>query len=515
MCLAGNGPPARTGSDAAARADALLGCLATEDAGGLTTAEQAECLLSLERAESRLTAARASILTAFSAQGGYEHDGHGSVRTWLAWQARTTRSAAAVSVGWARRLAAHPAVHSELAAGTISVSWARQICEWTDRLPPQHRQDADVILLDAAAAGADLSDLAGLAEEMHRKTAEPDRDGDDDFTDRWMRLTRHWRGGAKLDGELTPQAAAALAAVLEALGKKAGPEDTRTQAQRDHDAIEEACRRLVGSGCMPDRAGQPTHIQLFMTLDQLRDQSRGSAGPGQADPADPASWPAHGLPLAGPGAECDATIIPIVTGHVDPAKLEQLTRSWLDSIGTGVGQASPGLGGRDPAGAEPPELSQAGMTLLRDTLLRYAADLLSGPTGLAAWLRTGLLSGPAGSVSLPLDIGTATDTIPADLRRAVAVRDRGCRFPGCDQPPAACQPHHIIHRSDGGATSLANLLSLCSFHHLIAVHRWGWLVALHGDGTVTATSPDRNKVLTSHGPPGGEPPGQEPPGRAA
>jgi hypothetical protein len=155
------------------------------------------------------------------------------------------------------------------------------------------------------------------------------------------------------------------------------------------------------------------------------------------------------------------------------------------------------------------------MTLLRDTLLRYAADLLSGPTGLAAWLRTGLLSGPAGSVSLPLDIGTATDTIPADLRRAVAVRDRGCRFPGCDQPPAACQPHHIIHRSDGGATSLANLLSLCSFHHLIAVHRWGWLVALHGDGTVTATSPDRNKVLTSHGPPGGEPPGQEPPGRAA
>jgi hypothetical protein len=125
--------------------------------------EQAECLLSLERAESRLTAARASILTAFSAQGGYEDDGHGSVRTWLAWQARTTRSAAAVSVGWARRLAAHPAVHTELAAGTISVSWARQICEWTDRLQPQHRQDADVILLGAAAAGADLSDLAGLS----------------------------------------------------------------------------------------------------------------------------------------------------------------------------------------------------------------------------------------------------------------------------------------------------------------------------------------------------------------
>jgi hypothetical protein len=53
--------------------------------------------------------------------------------------------------------------------------------------------------------------------------------------------------------------------------------------------------------------------------------------------------------------------------------------------------------------------------------------LLSGPGGLAAWLRARLAPGPAASVSLPLDIGTATDTIPAHLRRAVAVRDRGCR----------------------------------------------------------------------------------------
>jgi hypothetical protein len=47
-------------------------------------------------------------------------------------------------------------------------------------------------------------------------------------------------------------------------------------------------------------------------------------------------------------------------------------------------------------------------------------------------------------VSLPLDVGAATDTIPANLRRAVIVRDRHCRFPGCHQPAVACQPHHII-----------------------------------------------------------------------
>ena len=83
----------------------------------------------------------------------------------------------------------------------------------------------------------------------------------------------------------------------------------------------------------------------------------------------------------------------------------------------------------------------------------------------------------------------------------MTTRDRHCRFPGCEQPPAACQPHHILPRSEGGPTCLTNLLLLCTFHHLIAVHRWGWGIALHPDGTVTATSPDRRRTLHSHGPP--------------
>jgi hypothetical protein len=41
----------------------------------------------------------------------------------------------------------------------------------------------------------------------------------------------------------------------------------------------------------------------------------------------------------------------------------------------------------------------------------------------------------------------------------------------------------------------------CPFHHLIAVHRWGWTITLHADGTATATSPDGQRTLHSHGPP--------------
>jgi hypothetical protein len=138
---------------------------------------------------------------------------------------------------------------------------------------------------------------------------------------------------------------------------------------------------------------------------------------------------------------------------------------------------------------------------VRRLILRHAADLLSGPAGLAAFLRTGLLPGPAGTPSLPLDVGKATEQIPAHLRRAVITRDRHCAFPGCRQRPAACQVHHIRPRSKGGGTSLMNLLLLCAFHHLIAVHRWGWQLTLHPDATVTAVSPDGLRTLHSHGPP--------------
>lgn len=67
--------------------------------------------------------------------------------------------------------------------------------------------------------------------------------------------------------------------------------------------------------------------------------------------------------------------------------------------------------------------------------------------------------------SVPLDIGRATRVIPPHIRRALAVRDGGCKFPYCDKPVAWCEAHHIKHWSNGGPTSLDNLVMLCSRHH--------------------------------------------------
>ena len=495
MCLPGQPPaPPATAGEALSAISAGLDYLNAVDVASLTTAEQAGCLRALEQATAKHTAARSRVLAAFHAQDGPVGDGHGSTRTWLKWRTRISGGAATGAIGWMRRLSAHPAVADALAAAQVSESWARHICEWTDMLPAEHRDGADQILLAAAAGGAELRDLSTLAEEIHKQAARPDADDDDGFEDRGVHLARTFRGAGKLRGDLTPQCTAALAAVLEALGKRAGAEDLRSKWQRDHDALEDACRRLIAAGCLPERAGQPTQIQLGMTLDQLR----GQPGAGAAE----AAWAAA---IAGPGYDCDATIVPIVTGHIDTQILGQLAVALLarqNPVGWHAPRGQSGPPDRHECDREANEARrELARRALRQILLARAADLLSGPAGLAAYLRTGLLDGPAASVSLPLDTGAATETIPAHLRRTVITRDRHCRFPGCDQPAAACQPHHVLPRSQGGKTCLTNLLLLCTFHHLIAVHRWGWGIVLLPDGTVTATSPGRDRILHSHGPP--------------
>src|SRR6266487_4565943 len=188
ISMCGADDPARV-DDALAMLDRALAMLTATDAALLPAGVQARALRALERAEARHTAARARMLASFSAQGGYEDDGHGSARVWLRWQTRVTKGAAAGAVGWMRRLAAHPVIAQALADGEISASWARAICSWSERLPEDKRDDADQILAGAAAQGAELADLAGLAEQMYERSRQHRPDGDDDgFDDRGVAL---------------------------------------------------------------------------------------------------------------------------------------------------------------------------------------------------------------------------------------------------------------------------------------------------------------------------------------
>src|SRR5450755_5133132 len=78
----------------------------------------------------------------------------------------------------------------------------------------------------------------------------------------------------------------------------------------------------------------------------------------------------------------------------------------------------------------------------------------------------------------------------------------------CHQPAAACEVHHLRHKGRGGVTSLDNCILLCWYHHHIVIHKMGWTLVRHPDGTTTAWNRDKSKVLRSHSPPAraGSPP---------
>ena len=98
----------------------------------------------------------------------------------------------------------------------------------------------------------------------------------------------------------------------------------------------------------------------------------------------------------------------------------------------------------------------------------------------------------AGSAGV-LDIGRRTRTIPAAIRRALWIRDRGCRFPGCPHT-RFLHGHHIRHWLHGGRTSLNNLVLLCPRHHR-AVHEDGFAITIASDGGLVFRSPERHPLV--------------------
>ena len=130
-----------------------------------------------------------------------------------------------------------------------------------------------------------------------------------------------------------------------------------------------------------------------------------------------------------------------------------------------AGPAPPGGDGGRP-GTPAPDTTAA-WAALEQAVIGKAVDLLSGPGGLASFLRRRQLGVRLGGPSLPLDIGYS-ETIPAGIRNAVILRDRHCRWAGgCNQPASACEVHHTKHKANGGKTTVKDCVLLCRFHHQI------------------------------------------------
>jgi hypothetical protein len=224
-------------------------------------------------------------------------------------------------------------------------------------------------------------------------------------------------------------------------------------------------RRLAASDLLPERAGQPVKAWVHISLVELRLLDGDSALQDQWTAQIREQWAAcrafaseagseGGAWLDGDAAEaivCDAAMAPVVTGDVNADALEDLVRLCVELDGRRDGS-------RDAAWAA-----------LEKAVIGKAVVLLSGPGGLASFLRRRQLGARLGGPSLPLDIGYS-ENIPAGIRNAVILRGRKCRWAGgCNQPASACEVHHTKQKANGGPTSTKDCVLLCSFHHQIAI----------------------------------------------
>jgi len=548
-----------------------VGYLADLDATQLPAAALATCLQGMEQAEAVATVAWAQMLAAYDAQDGHLADGQRSLGAWLVHMGRVTRAQAAQY----KAMRALPRDHEPLLAGlrakAVTKSMALQLAKWTREIPAEFRGQAEEILVAASRAGADLRALAQICAEIRSRTVPPDPDGRDPALDRALFLDTTLDGAGVIRGDLTPECAAMVQAVLDALSAPAGSGDLRTRAQRYHDALAEAMKRLLASNLLPQRAGQPVKALVHMTFADLCDLDvdsklqeawiagyrarwAGQRAAASVSTGDGGAW------LEGDAARrvaCDAILVPVVTGDLDLGAVEQLVGLCVqydhlrrqapagpdtdldarpdsdgpdgrvgpdggaDARGGAAGQPGPrssaggDAGDSSPAGRGQSPAQDAGnaagpggqvgrraqvLAMLEHQILATVLQIVSGPGGVASFLRRNLLGKGLNGPSLPLDVGQ-TDDIPFHLRRLVALRDQTCQFPGgCDQPACGCEPHHIVHRQDGGHTSLVNLKDYCHWHHHVVLHEMGWQLTVFPDGTSEVKSPG-GKIIRSHRPP--------------
>ena len=532
----------------------VLRFLAAQDAAGLPAQAVADQLRALERADAVGSAVRGRLLEVFDSQDGHLAGGQRSTRAWLVRSLRVTRGQAAGYLAVQALARGHRVLHAALAEGwVLTTSEALQLARWTRAIPQEYRAEAEDILVAAARAGVELRGLAAICAEIRACTARPDPDGDDDpRLDRGVCVETTFEGAGVIRGDLTPECAAMVRAVLDALSAPQGGGDRRTRPERYHDALGEAMRRLLASDLLPQRAGQPVKALVHVSFADLCALDADSGIQDRWIGEYRARWAAHraaasvsagdgGAWLEGDAARqvaCDAMIIPVVTGDLDPGAVDELIALCVgyhqlrtqaasadpdapgpaDAPGSitaqdcAASQDAPDAGAAVPAGltsSTARDAEQAAATAaaaaealaeLEHQILAKILQVVSGPGGAASFLRRHLLGKPLAGPSLPLDVGQ-TDDIPVHLRRLVALRDQTCQFAGgCDQPAASCEPHHVTHRADGGHTSLTNLKNYCWWHHHVVLHELGWTLTVHPDGTSQVQSPD-GTIIRSHGPP--------------
>ena len=330
---------------------------------------------------------------------------------------------------------------------------------------------------------------------------------------RWLNASRTFEGMVHIEGMFDPVAGAQILAALAAFTPGPDPDGLagRTARQRRADAFTDICMTALASKTRGGDGADTPYVTLTVSWETLRgtlaDLEQFHTGPAPTTPTP--QTPTGQIPPRLEQSEADIT--PGRTGrfdrtHNEPAELQRVSTARRALMARRVQVAHGGVAAvartaaRGGAWLRARTRRIASATCWPTSATRCApagrpgcghpGEPICAETARRLACNAGIIPILLGSRSQPLDIGRLSRVVPTALRRAVELRDKTCRFPGCDRPPSWCDCHHLRHWAHGGTTCLANLILLCGFHHGL-VHEYGW--RLHLDphtGDVSATRPD-------------------------
>lgn len=425
-------------------------------------ADLIEVFRELEVQRRRLAAVDQRLIAALGSSGAVAEAGATSLPDLVAGSACCSRGEArarvsrSVDLGPRRTVSGEPLepIHAVLAAavadGAVSEPQSDVIIDACGRIGPDAEPWVFEVVQRFLVRAARVEPPAALARSAAWVLAQLDPAGlepAERTTERSRSFCLAERAGADgcvaAKGRLTPETAAVLRSVLDALAaprpvNAAGQRDERDAGQRRHDALLEMALRLLRSGELPDCGGVAASV--LIELSGLADLSE----------AAPTNSSAQGA-----------------------------TTSEPDDVGAG----------------------EAGRLLARMSGLGRLRD--GGPIRLERLrplldeceITTVVLTASGGV----LDYGRERRVATPAMRRALAARDGGCCFPGCDRPPAWCEAHHVWAWIDGGPTCLGNLCLLCAHHHR-AFGPAGWQVQMRDGIPVWIPPPwldPRRQILTN------------------
>lgn len=417
------------------------------------------------------TARFLALLAEFDRREGWAQHGLSSCAHWLNWQCGISRVAAREKVRTARALEGLPKIAAAFGEGRLSYSKVRALTRGATA-------ETEDLLLDIALNGT-AAHVERTVRGFRRVQRELERNEAEVLHERhYLDCRRDADGSVRMEGRLSPEAGEMLLKALEAAEaqlEERGSDAETAGADADAECAESSTPADVSAETPPAQFTLPPRPDV--------------APSGVSAETPPAPFTLPPLPDA---------VASGVSAETPPRSVSQRRADALEHI---LGRFLSGKGSGSATGAQELVVHIAHDALCDVPESSGASFEHGGPVAVETARRLGcdgaLVGVVKGERGEPLAVGRRTRAVPPAIRRALRVRDGGCRFPGCDRSRFT-HAHHIKHWADGGETKLDNLVTLCSQHHRL-VHEGGYGVCVK-EGEIRFTRPDGREI-----PPAGVP----------